>query len=132
MAYFLFKAVYNCFLVKGFVFVGFQSFSKINCFLVTFPVFQGFILSFFSDINGLYWFVCGLIAVLMILLLKGLFLSVSKVCGFRGLSKKIEHTLKRVLAFPKISNAYYVLMPTSSPNRQSSITGSTILKIEAI
>jgi hypothetical protein len=70
----LFKVVCNCFLGKGVVFVGFQGFSKINCFLLAFPVFQRFILSFFTDIAGLYWFVCGLVVVLMVLLVKGLFL----------------------------------------------------------
>jgi hypothetical protein len=73
----LFKAVCGCFLVKGFVFVGFQGFSKISYFLVSFPVFQGFILSFFMAMAGLYWFVCVLIVVLVVLLVKGLFLLVS-------------------------------------------------------
>jgi hypothetical protein len=35
------------------------------------------ILSFFRAMAGLYWFVCSLVVVLMVLLVKGLFLSVS-------------------------------------------------------
>jgi hypothetical protein len=69
--------LFNYFLVKGVVFIGFKSFSKNSWFLMSFPVFQRVILSFFSAINGLYWFVCDLIVVLMVLLVKGLFLSVS-------------------------------------------------------
>jgi hypothetical protein len=48
------------------------------------PVFQGFILSFFMAMAGLFWFVCGLIAVLMILLLNRLFLSVSNFVFLEG------------------------------------------------
>jgi hypothetical protein len=81
---FLFKVVCGCFLVKGVVFVGFQSFSKISCSLAAFPVFQVFILSFFTDINDLFWFVCGLVVVLMVLLLKGLFLLVSSFVFLEG------------------------------------------------
>jgi len=84
MVCFLFKAVCSRFLIKWAVFVGFQNFSKISWFLAVFSVFQGFILSFFIDINGLYWFVCGLIVILMVLLAKGLFLSVSRFVFLEG------------------------------------------------
>jgi hypothetical protein len=80
----LFKAVCNCFLVKGVVFVGFQSFSKISRFLVVFSVFQERNLSLFSVMHGLFWFVCGLIVVLMVLLVKGLFLLVSSFVFLEG------------------------------------------------